>query len=395
MSHKTVPFNIPAPWWCALPPLLQAAALLALSLPNSMAWGVYGSFLAISAVSSWRLFSDGRPYSLNKLWWVFALVFLSIVPSLMLAVQATPWQLEGIPAVHMLQANGLILLCFGVFEGVRLWASRNFIPQAEHAPPSVSPVVIRQFAHLAPAMMLTCGAVLLIIYGIKGLFMGGHTDGAFWHQSGTFRLVIETAIRATMLWCCLSAIVLYRQHKLERPSLLLVLIPGILFNSPLTIPDYLILTIYLGWALAAGFELLRRRHALSFVLIAAFLLAAPFRSGTNSIVIHDAWGSLCRTIQYVSSHGYTAGRQLIGAVLFFVPQSVWPVKPTGSGALLGASPGSDSGETFCTFIAEGFIDFGIPGSLVFCAMLALVIARYDGWYWRRGGRVRFTLPRLF
>lgn len=41
------------------------------------------------------------------------------------------------------------------------------------------------------------------------------------------------------------------------------------------------------------------------------------------------------------------------------------------------------------------MDFGIPGSISYTALLALLIARYDGWYWRRGGRVRFTLPRLF
>jgi hypothetical protein len=27
--------------------------------------------------------------------------------------------------------------------------------------------------------------------------------------------------------------------------------------------------------------------------------------------------------------------------------------------------------------------------------MAIIVARYDGWYWRRGGRIRFTLPRLF
>jgi hypothetical protein len=49
----------------------------------------------------------------------------------------------------------------------------------------------------------------------------------------------------------------------------------------------------------------------------------------------------------------------------------------------------------CTFLAEGYINFGIIGSILFAAVIALVIARYDGWYWRRGGRIRFTLPRLF
>lgn len=389
---------------------------MAFALPHGKEWWVLVSLLGITTLSSWRLFSDGRPYSLNKVWWLFSLVFLGIVPTIQVALHTTPWHTGDITIAAMLKANVLILLCMGIYEAVRLWGSRNFIPQPEHAPPPVAPILIRQFAFLAPAIMLTCGAALIVVVGMKGLFLRGLMETNLWKHSTTFQLLFDKGIRGTMLWCCIAAIVLHRQHKLDRSVLLLVLIPGVLFNFPLALPRYLTLTIYLGWALAAGVQLFKKQHAFALVLLGLFLLVAPLFGITRyagidmeqrlarptdyfqkAVVVtdYDAWSSLARVIQYTDAHGATNGRQLIGVALFFVPRSVWPSKPIGSGAHLFNELGLGFNNVACTFLAEGYINFGIIGSILFAALIALVIASYDGWYWRRGGRIRFTLPRLF
>ncbi len=416
MIHSPVRFNVPAPLWCAGVPLLQLLIILTLARPEGLEWWVLGSFLSITTLATWRLFSDGRPYSLNKVWWLFAIVFLGIVPSAQIAVRTTPWHTGDILLPTMLKANFLILLCFGIYEGVRVWASGNFIPHAEEAPPPVAPVLIRQFSHLGPAVMLFCGAALAVVFGYKGLFLRGHMETQLWQYGTTFQLLFDKGLRGTMLWCCMAAIILHRQHRLERSTLALILIPGIIFNFPLALPRYLTLTIYLGWALAAGLSVFKRRHAFSVLLLALFMLIAPLFSVTRyagidmkerlehparifqkAVIVsdYDAWSSLCRVIQFTDMHGATNGRQLTGVALFFVPRGVWPTKPIGSGAFLFNELNLGFNNVACTFLAEGYINFGIIGSIVFTALLALLVARYDGWYWRRGGRLRFTLPRLF
>jgi hypothetical protein len=416
MNQAIVPFQVRAPWWCFLLPLLQAVGLLLFARPQGLEWWVLVSLVAVNTLSSWRLFTDGRPYSLNKVWWLFSIVFLGIIPSVQIAVHTTPWHTGDILLSSMLKANGLILLCMGIYEAVRIWSSRNFIPHPEHAPPPVAPVLIRQFSHLAPAIMLSCGAALIVVCGYQGLFLRGHMESSLWKYSTTFQLLFDKGIRGTMLWCCVAAIVLHRQHKLELSTLLLVLIPGFLFNFPLALPRYLALTIYLSWVLAAGVHAFKRRHAFSLILLGLFILVAPILGITRyagidmerrmadptayfkkSVVVsdYDAWSSLCRVVQYTDVHGATSGKQLMGVALFFVPRSVWPSKPIGSGAYLFNELGLGFNNVACTFLAEGYINFGIIGSLVFAALMAVVIARYDGWYWRRGGRIRFTLPRLF
>lgn len=416
MNQKTIAFNVPAPWWWVLIPLLQAIFLAFIIRPEGLEWLIFSLQISITALASWRLFCDGRPYSLNKVWWLFTIVFLGIVPSLQLAVHTMPWHTGDIKLITMLHANGLILTCLGVFELVRMWMSRNFRPEAELAPQVVAPILIRQFSFLAPAIMLVCGTALFMVLGWKGLLMRGHMETALWQHSTTFQLLFDKGIRGTMLWCCLAAIVLYRQHKLELSTLLTILIPAIIFNFPLALPRYLALTFYLSWGLAAGLKFFRQRYSFSLTVLALFVFVAPFSSITRYtgdvlgtrlshpsevfqkavlVTDYDAWSSLCRTMQYCDTAGNTAGRQLIGVSLFFVPRSVWPTKPIGSGAFLFNELGLGFNNVACTFLAEGFINFGFIGSIIFSAFLALIISRYDSWYWRRGGRIRFTLPRLF
>lgn len=414
MTHRYA-YNVRAPWWCILPPAVQSAAMLFVS-PAAGEWPVFGLFIAITALSSWRLFSDERGYSLNKVWWLFNLVFLGLIPSLQLAVHTMPWHTGDITGATMLRANAYILLCLSIFEIVRLWASRNFVPEPQRKGPPIAPVLVNQFAQLSPAIMLCCGAALFIVTGSKGLYLRGYMETALWQHSTTFQLLFDKILRGTMLWCCIAAIVLYRRHKLGINNLVLILLPGLLFNFPLALPRYMALTIFLGWGLAAATQSFRRGHRFSLLLLALFVFVAPLSGVTRYAGIdmgkrlhdpgqlfqkavlvtdYDAWSSLCRTMQYTAANGSTNGRQLIGTALFFVPRSVWPDKPVGSGAWLFEQLGFEFRNVACTFLAEGYINFGFGGGLVFAAVLALLIGRFDGWYWQRNGQAFFSVPRLF
>lgn len=413
---QIVTFNVPAPWWWIILPIVQALALVSIVRPVGLEWPILSTQIVITSFASWRLFCDGRPYSLNKVWWLFTIVFLGIIPSLQLAVHTMPWHTGDIKQSTMLRANGLILLCLGTFEYVRMWVSKNFRPKAEMAPLQLAPKLVRQFSLWAPIIVCICGAFLLAVLGWRGLLLRGHMESALWQHSTSFQLLFDKGIRGTILWCCLAGIVLYRQHKLPLRSLLLILIPAFIFNFPLALPRYMALTFYLSWGLAAGLNFFRQRYSFSLCILALFVFVAPLTSITrytgevlNNRMAHpsevfqkavlvtdyDAWSSLCRTIQYCDSAGSTQGQQLLGVSLFFVPRNVWPNKPIGSGAFLFNELGLGFNNVACTFLAEGYINFGFMGSLVFAIILAFCIARFDAWYWRRGGRMRFTLPRLF
>ena len=73
----------------------------------------------------------------------------------------------------------------------------------------------------------------------------------------------------------------------------------------------------------------------------------------------------------------TWGTQLIGAILFFVPRAIWPEKPISSGALVADESSLVFDNISFAFFAEGYINFGIFGVILFAVALGWFAARFD------------------
>lgn len=90
---------------------------------------------------------------------------------------------------------------------------------------------------------------------------------------------------------------------------------------------------------------------------------------------YDAWASFLGIVDYVNNNGIQYGEQLLGTLLFFIPRSVWIEKPTSSGEMLGAYLSQSHWLWFtnisAAFPAEGYLDFGILGVLLYAFILAI------------------------
>ena len=76
----------------------------------------------------------------------------------------------------------------------------------------------------------------------------------------------------------------------------------------------------------------------------------------------------------------TNGRQLLGVLLFWVPRTIWPTKPVGSGSLL-ADQHFAFNNISMPFFGEGYVNFGFIGVLLFVIILAFFSSRIDFRYW--------------
>ncbi len=105
---------------------------------------------------------------------------------------------------------------------------------------------------------------------------------------------------------------------------------------------------------------------------------------------YDAWANLVASIQFVQTEGLQYGRQVGGALLFFVPRSIWLDKPISSGQLLGDYLVERHGLWFTNisfpFPAEGYIDFGVFGIIGYALLLGWYAQRLD-FFINRGGIV--------
>lgn len=98
-------------------------------------------------------------------------------------------------------------------------------------------------------------------------------------------------------------------------------------------------------------------------------------------------------IVYVRENGFTMGRQTLGAVLPFVPKSVWANQPEATGDMISRTDGINASSTLWT---EANVEAGWPAIFVvflgygFLAMLA--DESYERWSRRRPSIIGIAVP---
>lgn len=101
----------------------------------------------------------------------------------------------------------------------------------------------------------------------------------------------------------------------------------------------------------------------------------------------DAHQMIITTIRYVQEFGLSWGRQILGALLFFVPRSIWPAKPEGTGhTTIVALDQFYFSNVSANLAVEGYMNFGILGIALFALLVGILARRVDNFYWRRRSR---------
>lgn len=236
---------------------------------------------------------------------------------------------------------------------------------------------------IAAGVLLLGGPQLLITPRSGSLELAGVT--------GTSSLAIVGIARALMRAPILVAVVateLLRRTRdardfgggLLRWTLLLSLA---LVANPLVFPRF--------WSGAVAVSLVfliirdaspfvRRRAMLGIVLLAVILLpyADTFRRGFNAdfevvsvsrLLAEDgtysAYGQSILGTDYVHNEGHTYGTQTVGALLFFVPRSVWASKAGDTGDLIGEGVGLPARlNPSAPLPVEAFVEFGWIGVIL-------------------------------
>lgn len=121
-----------------------------------------------------------------------------------------------------------------------------------------------------------------------------------------------------------------------------------------------------------GFQYVVNQIDLKFVLYESF-----------NKLHYDAFANLIASIEYINSFGVSFGKQLFGSILFFLPRSFWLDKPLPSGMEIGNYL-IDYHEMWFNnislpLVAEGLLDFGIVGIILFSFLLARILIFFERW----------------
>jgi len=124
------------------------------------------------------------------------------------------------------------------------------------------------------------------------------------------------------------------------------------------------------------------RDAQTFAEVIQYYLRvdSPFEYLSKSGDV-DAFGMICLTLKWMGIHGHTWGMQMIGAALFWVPRTLWPSKPVGTGAMVSGDLGFDFTNLSVPIMTEPLVDFGMIGIPIAAFVFGWFLASIDRSYW--------------
>jgi len=359
-------------------------------------------FLAIAMLA----FEASRAaFSLHLAHWIFVYVFLFATPIVQYKIGVFPWgRLTSLETNTLLLANTAILLwCIS-------WITCRFaqIPILDKIKAPIGPRISTGGIWLSLVLAVLATAYLLVHLGIGSLLTRADDYEASLGIS-SLGLITERLFRSLPIAAVAGALVLLRRRSVSLATRLMVLVAStvlmLIADFPLGTARYIVGAIFIGIFLDLFGRYLRTGWTLVFLLIGGLLLVFPLLSTLRYITSpgdvatylggfnflgpslatgdFDAYSMVGYTAHYIEQGpGITYGWQLAGVVFFFVPRSLWPDKPVGSGYTVATEGGLDFNNVSSSPLAEGLINFGWLGIVVFAVALCWIFGTADASFQR-------------
>lgn len=248
-------------------------------------------------------------------------------------------------------------------------------------------------------------SALFIAYQVKfnvlALLYRGETGDSLYE--GPIALLIDKFFHPIPSFCL--CIALFLQTKIITRIILFFLVLAFCFPLSLarnTAAMYWMPIIFLM------FSLFKRQHVFVSMMFFALLVLFPFfdifRYTSDIDSVHyefsldyldtmnfDAAQMLMACIQ---KDIVTYGHQLLGVFLFWVPRSLWPSKPVGSGAFIAGKQIGAFENVSMPYFGEGYINFGFIGIIAFTIVLAVFSSISDKSYWSKNYKGRLVIKDI-
>ena len=330
--------------------------------------------------------------------YVFVYIWLGLIPLYQLGTQQMSWR--SVLSVAYYQLTFAVVI-FGIASyqlGYTLQRNRPETRQRGIATPSITRLVI--FAFFAVALAIWFGPLttpLELLFSDREALASGLSDSG----SDTMTRLMSLALMRTPIYIALLMTLwrwrLDRKNRKLLGILLAAIIPVFLVaNFPTVLSRTWLGTIVTSIIIAFIMTSPRPKAAyfpllLTVALLTLYPLAHYARSAavdfdstiSQSILLtysagsFDVFAMIAQTLKYLdeAADPLAFGYQLLGPLLFWVPRSVWPGKPIGTGELIADKVGFEFTNVSAPLWSEGLINFHLPG--VFLLMFVF------GWFSRR------------
>lgn len=248
--------------------------------------------------------------------------------------------------------------------------------------------------------------IILILMPLIGLFVFGLYETIFLSRVGRLEatssvisdtssalsLLVDAAVRIPFI---ALMVYFYIRRKRVSFSFLLSSLLALTINNPISSARYMFgftIIVFLGLLLHQRRHVFRRYFgvAMIFLLLFAFPVLDAWRYdaavqlsevgedafGVSSVTVngdYDAYQQLMNLLRYVDSNGYEFGRQLLGALFFWMPRSVWSDKPVATGNEVASSLWYANVNLSMPLWGEFYVDFSYVGVAVGFLALGMLV----------------------
>ncbi len=369
-----------------LTPLLAFGCIISFDLKYDL---VGLTFTLLFAQSMFFLcFTFSRKAGLLTVYFIFALTFFSLIPWLHYSTNHFIWRTSPVTESAYLFVNLLIFLANTTTFLTYLHCAR--IPKKKTA--FITPAKNKKLS-AAALLALSCLSFILLFYlnsfSITQLLFRGIVEESreIVVESSSLSLLLGMISRLTPVFCFLYAATQIKESSGTKTLLLILMLLSVF---PTGVARYMVAFAYIPLALLfipASRNAVVFSTSLIFSLIFIFPFLEQFRkfSGISDLTLipspdffyaahFDAYENFATAVE---NDFITFGRQLLGTILFFVPRTIWPNKPVGSGHEMAENLGYSFNNISMPFLGEGYINFGATGVFVFATLIGYLMARID------------------
>lgn len=348
-----------------------------------------------------------HPYSLQIIHWFFFLFFFFFAALIQYMNRAFPW--VGMLSDETVLFGNIIALVWSVF----------FILGGKIKVNNKCPInAIKKFSQ--KQIPLDCGIAMVVIMIICVLIatysiattgfvnlLARSTANTSWSDNSSIDMVFSHATRAFCTFSALFSVHIVRKTGRFRFRAVIILICLLITAFPTGVARYAMASIY-GALFITLFPSLKKNRFFIIVFMVGFVVVLPFLNSFRNLAFedvniilslkkavqkipiawlaedYDAFTTMCMAIDQVWHSGISFFYQLLGVILFFVPRTIWPSKPVGSGHTVAKSVGMSFTNISMPLPGEGYLNFGIVGVALFAFFVGFASSRFDKSFWITG-----------
>ena len=358
-------------------------------------------------------------YSFDMMFWLFGLFFFGIAPILQYVSKTYAWTM--VPKMAEIQRTNIYILlwlcCYliGWSWNVNFKISRDQINAGgdRHYKYQINSKALNSL--LIISMLIT--VYFIISVGFTNLFTRATNVNE--GLEGPMALIVQHGFRNIVLFTLVLSILHARSRGKIGYEPIVAAVCCIISNAPTGLARNMMASFYGGLLIILLANASKKRW-ITFAIIGGLVVVFPainvFRrmpNGSSEKVIemivesiqdtyltgdYDAHQMFISIQRWVEKDGFQNGWQLLGALLFFVPRSVWPSKPLGTGrSAFVATKQHWFKNVSAPLVSEAWVNFGVVGIIVFGILLGYVTKYVDNRYWLNKdecGMIRVIYPSL-